>query len=42
MEDLLLELKGMEDKDKRKSGLPVLPKPGKGAKEKTLIEEDPL
>ena len=28
-EDLLSELKGMEDKDKRKSGPPVLPKPSK-------------
>lgn len=42
MEDLLSELKGMEDKDKRKSGPPVLPKPGKVAKEKTPAEEDPL
>ena len=42
MDDLLSELKGMDDRDKRKSGPPVLPKPSKGAKEKTPADEDPL
>ena len=43
MDDLLSELKGMDDGDQSSSvPPPTLPKPSKTAKQKKPVEEDPL